>query len=308
MQSRGKSPLRRAPTGGLSRASSRTLLAFAVLAGIPGSTYASPSGEHEDSRNADITSGPVAGRPLSWLTVEGSFDCPSAYIFRGYNIHDTGVQAQPSLTFSTDLVQGALTITPSVGLWTNLTSQAFGHGRWKHCDELDLMGAVAFLTAGTSCQITYFSYSSPSHFAGRVTELGVTLSREPTEETPRSASLCPHFGIFQELSDAETHNLGTYIEAGLEPRLDLAVADTSVVVSFPVTWGGGFNSYYTEAGGRSTPGGYVAAGLRASYPLLGTLDLQGEVDLYHLISDSVREANHGRTTLFVMALGVGCSF
>jgi len=283
-------------------------LILTALAGWPLYARSAPAADPGGPGEAAVMVEPGPDASARRFSTEASFDFPSAYVFRGYTIHDAGVQAQSSLGISTDLRRGGLSVTPSLGLWTNLTSEAFGASRWKHWDELDFTGGLTFAYLGTSCEFEYCAYSSPSRFSGQVTELGVTLSQE-TDDGPKWLTLLsPHLSAFRELINKETLNPGTYFEAGVEPRLRLAVAARAATVSFPLTWGSGRDGYYSRADGSDCLGGYAVGGVRANYPLLAGTDIHGEVDLYDLISDSVRAANRGRSRLLTAAVGLGFSF
>ena len=240
-------------------------------------------------------------RPFSVeVVVEGK----TAYLFRGYNVMDTGYIVQPEVTLSLRGAEwGPYSFAPYVGVWSNISeTKGPDASPWSHWTEFDATGGVVVERGEWSLDVQWNYYVSPSDFFGRTHEVGATLA---FGGNVFGVGLEPHVGVFRELLDRADGDENTYFEAGLEPELTLSEKWTLAV---PLTVGMSLDGYYTDSRGRNSFFGYASVGARPAYQLDDHWSVYAGVEYVHLFADSVEAANGGDQGKVIGVVGVAFSY
>lgn len=244
------------------------------------------------------------------LSLSGGMDWTTAYIFRGYEVVDTGLVVQPFAQISVAAYEGEhLSITPFVGIWNSVQSEKrAGNSNWY---ETDIYGGIDFACGNFTVSALYTLYTYPGDDAGDIQEIGVKLAYDDSsfaEEHGLPVALAPYIAWYRETSDANGPQ-DQYLEAGIAPSVDLE--DTPVSLTFPVALAMSPDGYFLESDGSNDFLGFVSVGAYASMALdsipdrFGEWSVYGGVTWYHFLADSVQLSNgEDREDEFVGKVGL----
>jgi hypothetical protein len=256
------------------------------------------------------------------LTLTGSFDVVSTYMFRGIRQHSTGVANWPAADLGIAVYSGdgALKSTGiNVGTWNSLHTGDTGSDGpsgelWYESDFYASLGlgfgkGVAFTT-------TYTAYTSPNNSYSTVKEIMFKLGVDDSGYLGKAA-VKPYVIIAQEF-DAEAdgltngqadagQNAGTYLEIGIAPGYSLPRASFAV----PIKAGFSLSDYYELAGVDNTFGFFSIAGI-VTVPLGGTTNfgawnIHGGVE-YQALGDTTQSFNGGDASRVIGSIGIGFSY
>jgi len=250
------------------------------------------------------------------ITLNASFDVPTAYLFRGLLQDDTGLIMWPA---ADAFIRLSDTTGPSlrVGTWNSLDTGVSGSdgptGRLWY--ESDFYTTISFpLTVDWAVGATYTAYTSPNDSFSTVKELAFNVGPNPNT-TSSDAIVLPYALVAFELDASPGMGQadggregGTYMEVGAAVRwLGAPVVD----LSFPVRVGLSLHNYY-ELAGVDHAFGFLSIGARAELPLAqtsnyGAWNVHGGVDFYSL-GDTPEAFNGGDQTKVVAFAGIGFTY
>jgi hypothetical protein len=261
------------------------------------------------------------------VSLTGSFDLVSRYMFRGIRQHSDGVAFWPSADVGFTFYSGdggIKSATLNVGSWNSLHSGDTGadgpSGKvWYESDFYATFG-LGF-GGGTSLATTYTAYTSPNNTFTSVKELGVKFAVDDSAWLGRGA-LKPYglvafefdteAGVGQADGGAEA---GSYLELGVAPGYAWPKGSLSV----PVKVGFSLADYYElNTGTAETPvfvdnafGYFSIAGL-VTVPLgettsFGAWNLHGGVE-FQALGDTTKALNGDDGQRVIGSIGIGFSY
>ncbi len=292
--------------GALILALSCTLLSVFLRSEIAACPYCrvATAGVAEQSEAAD-------GWPLK---LSGGLDFASSYFFRGYLQADQGLIMQESLNLFTVCPFGEdVIVRPYVSFFN---SSHFGDNN-PMSGMTDAMAGATTSWHGLVVDARYAYYNTNPTMSSNVHELGAKasfdlLSLWSDDGTPRSWSLRPFAGFYDELSD-ENGTQNAYLDIGLEPSWRFELAGRKAGIALPVDWGLGIDDYYLNSNGDNTTLGYfsVAANGTLSLPVpesLGVWFFNASIQYLHLYADNLQTINHGDRDAVIGKLGLSFVF
>ena len=229
-------------------------------------------------------------------------DFSNAYFYRGIRQEREGLVLQPYADVSFSLFekgdQEALhSVNFTLGLWNSLHtgptgSQAGGaatHVRSWY--ESDFFTGFTLGIDNWEAGITYTSYMSPNDSFSTISEMSFSLAMDDSTLFG-SFAMNPHVVLAVELNGQADGGAseGVYLEAGVEPGMDLA--DGAASISFPVTFGFSMSNYYENGAPAEGPVfsdtfGYFDVGGVLVFPLEVMPEGYGDWELsggFHLLS------------------------
>lgn len=247
-------------------------------------------------------------------------DFTNAYFFRGILQEREGTLFQPWLElyyklYSSDdgFIRG---VSVGAGIWNSFQSertlQANGP-QWLY--ETDLYPVISVEFPGNvSLTSVYYLYTSPNGAFKNVQELNLKLAWDDSETFGKFA-VHPWINLAIETENTSFGpNAGEGLQMGIAPVLYASDAEQyALTLTLPAELGLGISNYYENAGGGENTFGYGSVGLVASLPLsfmpsnLGdwTLSASGK---YYAFSETLENANRGKSTYPVGTLSLGVAF
>lgn len=256
------------------------------------------------------------------VTGKWGIDLPTGYYFRGIQIENQGVIAQPylELVYGLHASDGALRSVDAVfGVWNSLhdgpTGTGGGASAWYEGDFY--AGLAVGLDRRWSVSATYSYYASPNGFAALTEEAIVSLAFDDTDLWGEaSAGLQPALTLGFETKGQLDGGAGrgTYVQVAIEPGFELGrVAGLDLSLTLPVAFGFSLDDYYEDGNGRDRAFGFVDVGAVLSAPLpfvparMGPWTLS--LSVHALALGSTPEALNGGDDLVVIgALGLSTIF
>jgi hypothetical protein len=254
------------------------------------------------------------------LTLTGSLDAVSTYMFRGIRQHSTGMALWPVADLGLALYSGdggVKSVGLNVGAWNSLHTGDTGvdgpTGKlWYESDFYATLGVG--LGGGTSLGTTYTAYTSPNNAFTTVKELAFRLGIDDTAYLGRAA-LKPYglvafeFDTSPGVGQADGGSqAGRYLELGVAPGYAGARASLSV----PVKLGISLADYYElNTGTPAAPVfvdnrfGYVGAAALVTIPFGGTTDFGRRVPGDRVGWDWIRLLTEGLTMLLFGMIALG---
>jgi hypothetical protein len=261
------------------------------------------------------------------ITVTGSFDVASTYMFRGIRQHASGVPLWPVADLGLALHSGDGHVKSAginIGTWNSLhtgdTGQDGPTGKlWYESDFYTKLSLV--FGGGTSAAALYTAYTSPNNTFTTVKEVAFQLSVDDTAYLGKAA-LKPYAlvafefdtepGVGQADGGAKA---GRYLELGVAPGYSFPRASLAV----PVKLGFSLANYYELNTG--TPGapdfvdnkfGYFSIAGLATVPLggttsFGTWNVHGGVE-FQALGETTKAFNGGDGQRVIGSIGIGFSY
>ena len=261
------------------------------------------------------------------VTVAGSFDAVSTYMFRGIRQHSTGIALWPvtDLGFAVFSGDGSLkSAGVNVGTWNSLhTGDTGADGAtgklWYESDFYTTL-SLAF-GGGTSLATTYTAYTSPNNAFTTVKEIAFKLGIGDSAYLGKAA-LKPYALVAFEFDTAPGvgqadggSTAGRYLELGVAP----SYAAPRASITVPVKVGLSLANYYELNTGRPDApvfvdnrfGYFSVAGL-VTVPLgtttnRGSWNLHGGVE-YQALGDTTKALNGGDRSRVIGSLGIGFTY
>jgi hypothetical protein len=261
------------------------------------------------------------------LTLTGSFDVVSTYMFRGIRQHSTGIALWPVADLGVAVYSGDDTLKSvgiNLGTWNSLHTGDTGTDgpTGKLWYESDFYSTLTLgFAGGTSVATTYTAYTSPNNAFTTVKEVMVKFG---VDDTPLlgKAALKPYALVAFEF-DTEPgvgqadggSKAGRYLELGVAP----GYAGTRASVSVPVKLGLSLSNYY-ELNTGTLPApvfvdhtfGYFSVGGLVTVPLggastFGTWNLHGGVEVQAL-GDTTKAFNGSDGSRVIGSIGLGFTY
>jgi hypothetical protein len=270
------------------------------------------------SAQAPAASDPNPGN----ITLTGSFDVVSTYMFRGIRQHSTGIALWPvaDLGFSVYSGDGGLkSASVNVGTWNSLHTGDTGSDgpSGKLWYESDFYAALGLgFGKGVAFTTTYTAYTSPNNSFSTVKEIMFRLGVDDSAYLG-SWAVKPYVILAQEL-DAEIDGLtngqadggvngGTYLELGVSPGYALPRATIAV----PIKAGFSLGDYYELSGADNSFGFFSVAGT-VTVPLGGTTgfgawNVHGGIE-FQALGDTTQAFNGGESTRTIGSIGIGFTY
>lgn len=235
------------------------------------------------------------------LTVSGTFDVPSLYVFRGLiQERDPRVSLTPSAEVGIKLGDAVV----SLGTWHALltgSSGLDGPTARLHYEERFSAGVSLPVGGGLTAGATWTAYTSPNVFFDTRQEVALRVEQR--------GWLNPYGLAAFELdgaADGRDDGTGSYLELGVGPRLDLGAFRSTLTV--PARVGLSLQNYYQGFSGDSRFG-FFDVGAHVNVPLgrggaFGTWQVHGGVDLY-ILGDTAKLRNAGEQNKVVAVAGLG---
>lgn len=224
------------------------------------------------------------------------FDVVSTYVFRGYELEDSGFIIQPYVEASVSLVDSDdYTLDFYAGTWGSFHSEQTGTGATNDAwYEQDIYAGFAVSMGAVSLDLNYTGYFYPNGNFGEIQEFGVTLGYDDTGMFGDDLSLAPYIFAAFEFDNDNGGTENSYLELGIEPAFVLVDSETSPVdLSIPVALGLSIDDYYADATGDEEEFGFLSIGAYVSTPLTmipseyGDWSIGAGVTLYLLNDDVV---------------------
>ena len=261
------------------------------------------------------------------LTLTGSMDVVSTYMFRGLRQNSTGVAFWPvaDLGFAVYSGDDALkSLTVNLGSWNSLNTGDTGADgpTGKLWYESDFYTTATFgFGGGASVGTTYTAYTSPNNAFTTVKEILFKVAVDDSAQLGK-ASLKPYALVAFEF-DTEVgvgqadggSKAGRYLELGVSPGYSWPRASVSV----PVKAGFSLSNYYELNTGTSADpayedhsfGYFSLAGL-VTVPLGGTTgfgswNVHGGVE-FQALGDTTKSFNGGDGSRVIGSVGIGFSY
>ena len=261
------------------------------------------------------------------LTLTGSFDVVSTYMFRGIRQHSTGIAVWPVADLGISLYSGDGGLKSAginLGTWNSLhtgdTGQDGPSGKLWYESDFYTTFNLGF-GGGTSLATTYTAYTSPNNSFTTVKEIMFKLGVDDSAYLGKFA-LKPYalvafeFDTGPGVGQADGGvDAGRYMELGIAPGYGTPRASFAV----PVKIGFSLSNYYELNTGTSDAPVYVdnkfgyfsIAGL-VTVPLgspskFGTWNLHGGVEIQAL-GDTTKALNGGDGSRVIGSIGVGFSY
>jgi hypothetical protein len=256
------------------------------------------------------------------LTLTGSFDVVSTYMFRGIRQHATGIATWPAADLGIAVYSGdggLKSANVNVGTWNSLHTGDTGSDgpSAKLWYESDFYAALGLgFGKGVSFTTTYTAYTSPNNSFSTVKEFMFKVGVDDTAWLGKGA-VKPYAIVAQEF-DTEADGLtngqadggqhaGTYLEIGAAPGYSFPRASIAV----PVKAGFSLGDYYELAGVDNTFGFFSIAGI-VTVPLGGTTrfgawNVHGGVE-FQALGDTTKALNGGDGQRVIGSIGIGFSY
>lgn len=235
------------------------------------------------------------------LTLTGTVDVPSSYVFRGLiQESDPRITILPAVELGIHVGDAVV----SLGTWHGLLAGSSGldgpTGR-LHYEERFSAGVTLPVGAGLTAGATWTAYTSPNVLFDTRQELLLRVARR--------GWLNPYGVAAFELkgaADGIDDGTGSYLEVGGGPRLPLGAFNGSVTV--PVKVGISLRNYYQGFSG-DTRFGFLDVGAHVTVPIggggdFGAWHLQGGADVY-LLGETPKLRNAGERSKIVGVVGLG---
>jgi hypothetical protein len=261
------------------------------------------------------------------MTLTGSVDVVSTYMFRGIRQHSTGIALWPVSDLGLAVYSGDGGLTSAavnIGTWNSLHTGDTGQDglTGKLWYESDFYSKLSLgFGGGTSVAALYTAYTSPNNTFTTVKEIAFQLGVDDSAYLGKAA-LKPYalvafefdtdLGIGQADGGA---NAGRYLELGVAP----GYAGTRASLTVPVKIGLSLADYYELNTGTATApvfvdnrfGYFSIAGL-VTVPLGGTTsfgvwNLHGGVE-FQALGDTTKALNGGDGQRVIGSVGVGFSY
>jgi hypothetical protein len=261
------------------------------------------------------------------MTLTGSFDGVSTYMFRGIRQHSTGIALWPVADLGLAVYSGDTTLksaTVNIGTWnsqhTGDTGQDGPTGKlWYESDFYSKL-SLGF-SGGTSVTTLYTAYTSPNNAFTTVKEIAVQVSVDDSAYLGKAA-LKPYAlvafefdtepGVGQADAGADA---GRYLELGVAPGYSGSRASLAVPVKVGLSLA---NYYELNTGTTAAPvfvdnkfGYFSIAGL-VTVPIGGTTsfgawNLHGGVE-FQALGDTTKAVNGGDGQRVIGSIGIGFSY
>jgi hypothetical protein len=258
------------------------------------------------------------------MTLTGSFDAVSTYMFRGIRQNSTGIALWPVADLGVALFSGSgglKSVGANVGSWNSLNTGDTGAdgptGKlWYESDFYATLG-LGF-GGGTSLSTTYTAYTSPNNAFTTVKEMMFKLAVDDSPHLGKAA-LKPYALVAFELDTTPGvgqadggSKAGRYLELGVAPGYSGAKASLSV----PVKVGLSLAHYYElNTGTAAAPSfvnntfGYASIAGLVTVPLGGTTsfgswNLHGGVE-FQALGDTTKAFNGGDGHKVIGSAGIG---
>jgi hypothetical protein len=261
------------------------------------------------------------------MTLTGSFDGVSTYMFRGIRQHSTGIALWPVVDLGLAVYSGDDTLksaTVNVGTWNSLhtgdTGQDGPTGKlWYESDFYSKL-SLGF-GGGASVAALYTAYTSPNNAFTTVKEIALQVSIDDSAHLGKAA-LKPYALVAFEF-DTEPgvgqadggSKAGRYLELGVAPGYSGSRASIAVPVKVGLSLA---NYYELNTGTAAAPvfvdnkfGYFSVAGL-VTVPLGGTTsfgawNLHGGVE-FQALGDTTKALNGGDGQRVIGSIGIGFSY
>src|SRR5262245_33503818 len=263
------------------------------------------------------------------LTVTGSFDVVSTYMFRGIRQNSTGIALWPAADLGFAVYSGdggVKSAVVNVGTWNSLNTGDTGldgpSGKlWYESDFYSKL--VLGFNEGTSVTAMYTAYTSPNNTFTTVKEIAFQIGVDDSTYLGKAA-LKP-YALFAFEFDGEPgvgqadggSRAGSYLELGVAPGF--SGVNDKVLLTVPVKLGLSLHDYYElNVGTPAAPvfvdhpfGFFSIAGL-ATVPLGGTTsfgawNLHGGVE-FQALGGTTKVFNGGDSTRVIGSIGIGFSY
>lgn len=287
-----------------------------VVALVPVSVSAQIAAATPPAQTA--TAQPADPNPGS-MTLTGSFDGVSTYMFRGLRQNSTGIALWPVADLGIAVYSGdggLKSASVNLGTWNSLHTGDTGldsaSGKlWYESDFYATLG-LGF-GGGASLATTYTAYTSPNNGFTTVKEIAFKLGVDDTAYLGKAA-LKPYGLIAIEFdtspgvgqADGGT-KAGRYLELGVSP----GYAGPRASLTVPLKLGMSLGHYYELDGVDNKFGYFSVAGL-ATVPLGGTTsfgawNLHGGVE-FQALGDTTKAFNGGEGHKVIVSAGIGFSY
>ncbi len=261
------------------------------------------------------------------LTLTGSFDAVSTYMFRGIRQNSTGIALWPVADFGVALYSGKGSLKSAgvnIGTWNSLhtgdTGQDGPTGKlWYESDFYSKL-TLGF-GGGTNVGVLYTAYTSPNNAYTTVKEIAFQLAVDDSAHLGKAA-LKPYalvafeFDTDQSVGQADGGaKAGRYLELGVAP----GYAGSRASVSVPVKVGLSLANYYElNTGTADAPVfidntfGYFSIADLVTVPLGGTTNfgawnLHGGVE-FQALGDTTKALNGGAGHRTIGSIGIGFTY
>lgn len=244
----------------------------------------------------------------------GGIDYTTTYMFRGYNLGDSGKIVQPYLTLKTEvLTAGDFKFSPFISTWNSFQDSDNSGKLDNYWYESDLLGGVDIAFGDWVLTPSYVFYTYPA--ADTFQEFNLKLAYNDTElmkNAGLSFGLAPYV-LYALETDHPGGDENQYLEVGINPTFAPS-KDMALTVSVPVSVGMSIDGTYLEDDGSNATFGYGSIGLAASLPLeaipakYGSWSLTGSVKYYQLFADSTQNSNQGDDWRVVGTVGLGFTY
>jgi hypothetical protein len=261
------------------------------------------------------------------MTLTGSYDVVSTYMFRGIRQHSTGIALWPVADLGLAVYSGEnrlKSVSVNVGSWNSQNTGDTGVDgpSGKLWYESDFYTTVNFgLGGGTSVGATYTAYTSPNDAFTTVKEIMFKVGVDDTAFLGKAA-LKP-YGLVAFECDTDPgvgqadggSKAGRYLELGVAPGYTGSRASLSV----PVKVGISLSNYYElNIGTTADPEfednkfGYFSVAALVTVPLGGTTsfgawNLHGSVE-FQALGDTTKAFNGGDGSRVIGSVGIGFSY
>jgi hypothetical protein len=274
------------------------------------------------------TTGPAPADPNpGGMTLTGSFDGVSKYMFRGIRQHSTGIALWPVADLGLAVYSGddaVKNLGINIGSWNSLhTGDTGADGpTGKLWYESDFYTTLTLgFGGGTTVATTYTAYTSPNNAFTTVKEMMFKVAVDDSAHLGKAA-LKPYvivaFEFDTELGVGQADGgakAGRYLELGVTP----AYAGSKATLSLPVKAGLSLANYYELNIGTATDPnfvdnkfGYFSVAALVTVPLGGTTsvgawNLHGGVE-FQALGDTTKAFNGGDGSRVIGSVGIGFSY
>jgi hypothetical protein len=261
------------------------------------------------------------------MTLTGSFDVVSTYMFRGIRQNATGIALWPAADLGLALYSGdgALkSATVNIGTWNSLNTGDTGQDgpSGKLWYESDFYSKFSLgLGGGATVGALYTAYTSPNNTFTTVKEIAFQFALDDSAYLGKAAVKPYALVAFEFDSSLFTGqadgggSAGRYLELGVAP----GYAFPKVSIAVPVKVGLSLSDYYElNVGTPAAPvfvdhtfGFFSIAGI-ATVPLggatrLGSWNVHGGVE-YQALGDTTKFFNGGDSSRVIGSVGIGFTY
>jgi hypothetical protein len=261
------------------------------------------------------------------MTLTGSYDVVSTYMFRGIRQNSTGIALWPVADLGLAVYSGEdrlKNVTINVGSWNSQNTGDTGADgpSGKLWYESDFYTTVNLgLGGGTSVGATYTAYTSPNNAFTTVKEIMFKLGVDDTSYLGKgvlkpNALVAFEFDTEPGVGQADGGlKAGRYLELGVSPGYGFPRASIAV----PVKLGFSLSNYYElNVGTADDPifednkFGYFSVGALVTVPLGGTTNfgawnIHGGVE-FQALGDTTKAFNGGDGSRVIGSVGIGFSY